>query len=66
VKGYRANLSNVCGCEVEIVGKDKAQLIDNFVRHYRDVHGTTVMPWGTKSHLDRAIETLVSGLRTAH
>ncbi|MGI0091787.1 MAG: DUF1059 domain-containing protein [Nitrososphaerales archaeon] len=38
MSGFKANLSSVCGCPIQIVGRTKDQLSKNLERHAKDVH----------------------------
>ncbi len=55
-KGFKADLSKVCGCELFVVGRTKEGLIDNFRRHERDVHRLSRLAKGTRRRLERAAE----------
>ena len=42
--GFKADLRLVCGCPVYIVGKTRADLLANLIRHAKDVHKITEIP----------------------
>lgn len=56
MKGFKADLSKICGCEIYIVGRTKKDLLDNLKRHMKDVHRVWQITGETFAKLTRVAE----------
>lgn len=58
MKGFKADLSKVCGCGIYIVGRTKRDLLENYARHTKDVHRVRQMTAETRTRLRQATEEI--------
>lgn len=58
-KGFKADLSEVCGCRIFIVGRTKKDLLANFRRHMKDVHKASLVAEETRRKLKWEMEGLM-------
>jgi predicted small metal-binding protein len=58
MKGFKADMFEICGCGIFIVGKTKKDLLSNFTTHMRDVHRARHVTGDIRRKLGQAIEEI--------
>lgn len=56
--GFKAYLSDVCGCQIYIVGRTKKDVLENLARHMRDVHHNRQLEAETQRRLGKVLESI--------
>jgi predicted small metal-binding protein len=58
IKGFKADMSEICGCGIFVVGKTKKDLLSNFTTHMRDVHRARHVAGDIRRKLKQAVEEI--------